>query len=550
MRLRRQLSLCSFTSLLPCAHQTMDIDDEIEAAAAAAGNEPQSRAVIVAVLLSLLLLAAELSNASVDPWRVRPVPVIPSATALSSLPACNRSLHWQLVVDTGFGHQVLSALLAAAFASFTGRAFFLHSNDFAYGSWAAFSLSLESQPAFYAPAASQLSPRQMLEASEEELSDEQPVLDALSASCPGQAVAVSPGSEGRVPHQPTSLCLPPLASDIVPYSGEDAGRDAHVSARPSSRAAVQSSRVLLQWRDERLPCGAPALFFLLRRRLRALLRPTPAIACQALRLMQRWSLRGKLPLPPLLPDFAAAAASPSSSSSSSSRRFIALHVRRGDKPTDVSSQTRARHELDYAELSRYLRAAEGVIAADAALNRSWPLMTRESLQANRSRWQLTEEAAALCLRWWDAEQRRALQSLPQPQVLLVSDDAALAANISLQRPCWRWMTTSQQERWSTRSRSWIPAAKARPGWELPASPAAALRGHWQQAFNAQPAAVRLSATASLLVDLLLLSAADYVVLTLSSYLGQLVALSRGWRDAAVQGRLISLDVALLTWKLL
>jgi hypothetical protein len=110
------------------------------------------------------------------------------------------------------------------------------------------------------------------------------------------------------------------------------------------------------------------------------------------------------------------------------------------------------------------------------------------------------------------------------------------------------MATSQQERWSTRSMSWIPVAKARPGWELPASRAAASSGHWQQSFNTQPAAVRLSAMASLLVDVLLLCTADYVVLTLSSHLGQLVALSRGWQDAAVQRRVVSIDTPLYSWQ--
>ena len=577
----------------------------------------------------------------------------PEASSLSRLPVCGRSLHWQLLSYSGFGSQLTSILASANFARMTGRAFFLHSDKFAYGAWAEFFVTQVEQPRHWAVMPEPRSYSRIaallhdtaatnnslpVQFGVEELMDQWPIAasaphptpldpreeDAISFDAFMSALqrrrlqAAADGSTARHPFgsgvcafalQPdllshprarsVPLCRspPPAAISnyawprLFPSSNSSLVEDAvaHVSATLLDGHGLHSMSGLQLWRhsamqlhnialppqradsvdgssDEGAASAARLLsliggvnpeFFWSRRRLRSVFSLKSCFSCQAERLMRRWNIRGKLDsddlsdvassrsnLSALFPSAyspASAAASASSSPApsaawSSRRRYVAIHLRRGDKEAEL----RNIHHLEYAAVTRYVTAAEAFIAAHAQLNASWPLMTRAAVRANcsASLWQLADQQTAdLCAAWWE-QQDDALQ-LPQPHVLAVSDDPASYATLRRGRPCWRWMFPSEHELWAAERREWQPAS---------ARPAVPKGGHQQWTFNSQPEAVRLSATASVLVDLLLLSMADCVVLTLSSNIGRMVALSRGWWDVWVEHRLSSLDELVQNWR--
>ena len=261
---------------------------------------------------------------------------------------------------------------------------------------------------------------------------------------------------------------------------------------------------------------APALFFWHRRHLRSLLSLRPSLRCQAQRLLQRWSLTAKL----------------RHGEEEGGSRYVGVHVRRGDKKVELDTRL--------AELERYAQAVERVSEDDGRLLRSWPVMGAANC-SDASLWRWEQPwAAPMCSAWWRLQPEGA--SLHQPHVVLVSDDLTALHGLIRARPCWRWLAPALHERWDAEAEQWRAPARGA------ADSAAEGTGHQQWAFNDQPPALREASTHALLVELVLLSEAERVVLTGSSNLGRTVVLSRGWWDAHVQRRVLSLDEAVEEWR--
>ena len=585
----------------------------------------------------LLLPWTDSSNRSVPAfWE-------PSTSSLSRLPVCERSFHWRLLSYSGFGSQLTSILASANFARMTGRAYFLHSDQFAYGRWYEFFVTVNEQQLQYA---TQPEPRDYPRIAAslndatatnnslpvafgvEELMDQWPIaasaphptpLDPreeaalsfdsfvaslqqrrLEAAADGSAAAHAFGSSvcafalqpDLLSHpraRSVSLCRPPPSASLVSYqwptlypaSNESAVADAvaHVSATLVDGGGLHSLHGTQLWRHSTMQArniaapsggdpssadrllsllgGVNPMFFWSRRRLRSMFSPKASITCQAERLLRRWSIRPKLDLDEsddiavsrsnlssLFPSaFPVVTTAPSTATATSPpttrRRYVGIHLRRGDKEGELKNV----HHLEYATVSRYVDAAEAFIGSEARLNASWPVMTKAAVLADHSasRWQLLDQPTAdSCAAWW-RQQDDALQ-LPQPHVVAVSDDPASYVTLRQYRPCWRWMFPAEHEFWSAEGREWRPASDRQQ------AAAGNTGGHSQWTFNGEPEAKRLSATAGVLIDMLLLSMADCVVLTLSSNIGRMVALSRGWWDVHVERRLTSLDELVDKWR--
>ena len=340
------------------------------------------------------------------------------------------------------------------------------------------------------------------------------------------------------------------------------------------RSALQPSTIdatpKVQAQVHRLLAPLPALFFWHRRTLRSLLTLRASIRCHVQRLMDRWRLTPKLDfanaqhrslsrqnLTGLIAPAAAVAAAaahrlraspisfvhPSTASSPAPTplsRFVCVHVRRGDKAVELEDVTKA----EFGDLERYVVAVERVAERDERLRRSWPTMsagncTDPSLFSFAVPW-----AASMCKAWWRLQEEG--QLLQQPHVVVVSDDAAAFHGLLRARPCWQWLTPSLHERWDVvegrwREREEGAAAGPSVGWVEGG-------GHEQWQFNSRDAAVRESATHSLLVELSLLSVADHAVVTLSSNIGRTAMLSRGAWDALVEQRLTSVDEPVEQWR--
>ena len=317
---------------------------------------------------------------------------------------------------------------------------------------------------------------------------------------------------------------------------------------------------------QRLLAPVPPLFFWHRRHLRSLLALRPSIRCQAQRLMDRWGLTPKLdfsqaqhrdssrrnltallatakpapqPSPAPLPPPSTTPLAPAASRA----RFVALHVRRGDKAVELEGVSKAA----FGDLERYAVAVEEVARGDKQLRGSWPLMSA----ANSSDAALFSFAlpwaAGMCRQWWRLQEEGLI--IRQPHVVLLSDDPAAFHGLMRARPCWQWLTPQLHERWNVSEQRWkeredgpaASAADATLGWTEGG-------GHEQWSFNALDAQQREASTHSLLLELALLSLADHAVLTLSSNLGRMTALSRGAWDALVERRVTSLDEAMEQWR--
>jgi hypothetical protein len=244
-------------------------------------------------------------------------------------------------------------------------------------------------------------------------------------------------------------------------------------------------------------------------------------------------------------------------------RFIAVHIRRGDK---ISS-----HEMKVIRLVDYINKIEETIAKDNRLTSSWPLYSsilEKSTVRHLSiacKLQLAESASVLSSnKSANSNSTRSFEEWRQPQILLASDDPLTLYYVQKLRPCWNWLTVDQipplqdfipsgiRENITSRvlssslhtsalstsmiQRELYKALVSDPSIEDAASKN--FMNNWMQ-FHAHlnesqwivlPVQERIRQSQSLLVECMFLSIADHSIVTYSSNIGRLIALSRGWRD--------------------
>ena len=171
--------------------------------------------------------------------------------------------------------------------------------------------------------------------------------------------------------------------------------------------------------------------------------------------------------------------------------WVAVHIRRQDKG----------NEATVIDLSNYTAAVRDVLATDPELGRSFPPFP-------------SHLTAASCTPAWIPG-----PGVRWPQVALMTDEPAVVEELRrLVRGCWNVVTAFEP------APSLIRRDDFSQGW---------WSGRMKEEFT-----VRLA------VELVLLSEADYAVLTLSSNVGLMVQLSRGWQDSVWEGRVRSLDQAM------
>ena len=109
----------------------------------------------------------------------------------------------------------------------------------------------------------------------------------------------------------------------------------------------------------------------------------------------------------------------------------------------------------------------------------------------------------------------------QVQVLVLSDDSSVVAAFEQLRPCWRFVTAFAHE--------------------------PALVRVVDQSQDSLPSTLKRKSAERLMTEPILATEAEYAVVTYSSNIGRLVALSRGWVDSHWEKRVISLDVPWYSW---
>ena len=179
------------------------------------------------------------------------------------------------------------------------------------------------------------------------------------------------------------------------------------------------------------------------------------------------------------------------------RRYIGVHVRRGDKVKSLGMKESA----DVAPF--YIRTV--LEALNTSTLHSLHPFALTSIQSRTP-----SSLTSACLEMGE----EAL--LPQPDVVLVSDDHSVYETMPLLAPCWRWH---------------FPFVGEGRG----------LGGHQQQRFDGMELEEREEVTLDFVCQLMALVLADEVVVTYSSNVGRLIATIRGWQDSQVEHRVHSLD---------
>ena len=180
------------------------------------------------------------------------------------------------------------------------------------------------------------------------------------------------------------------------------------------------------------------------------------------------------------------------------RRYIGVHVRRGDKVQSLKMSRNADVGPVYIQAIHHL------------LNSSLAHLTQPTPPSpSTSPSPLTDACTALG------------PASPQPDVVLVSDDPAVYSSLPQLAPCFRWH---------------FPFAAT--GAEAVSRVSG---GHDQVVFDSLELGEREALTRDFLCQLLTLVLADYAVVTYSSNVGRLVATLRGWHDSHVERRVRSID---------
>ena len=269
----------------------------------------------------------------------------------------------------------------------------------------------------------------------------------------------------------------------------------HPHALPAATAErlhwLSNGSILVRYEGEGEPpllLPAPPLLFVEKQRIfHDLLILRPEYRSQAADVLQRlgWTTRSSLWEAAWRRHSAQAAPVPSASSGSSSRPYLAFHVRRQDKSVEFKEMP----------LSVFIAAAERVVSNDLQLQQAFGVVSSSSCLPTR-------EANA------SAEQYAV-------QLMLLTDDDSTLAELRRLRPCWRVETPFPAEPGMVRKGDGQVAQQS---------------SHWKQEMARR-----------LLVSLVLLTEADYAIVTFSSNIGRLVALARGWVDFSWAGRTVSLD---------
>ena len=244
--------------------------------------------------------------------------------------------------------------------------------------------------------------------------------------------------------------------------------------------------------------AAPAYLLMKRRYLRWLIQPVPTVRERVAAWLQQRGLRVKLSLDEWRQMRGRGSAV--GGARVRGRRYVAVHVRRGDKLRSL----KVRKDADPSAF--FLRAVRDIVNASAALA---AVVSDGAFVAPST--VISEACAAL----------GSQAALPQPDVVLVSDDATVYSTLPLLAPCWRWH---------------FPF-----GGPAHISDRPSTGGHDQSTFDVMELAERESAAMNFLCQLMTLVLADHAVVTYSSNVGRLVATIRGWQDSHVERRVHSLD---------
>ena len=169
--------------------------------------------------------------------------------------------------------------------------------------------------------------------------------------------------------------------------------------------------------------------------------------------------------------------------------YIGVQVRRQDKKTEAAP----------VSAERYVQEVEDILAQDELLVASFPRLNRTALPSCNAALSDTGEEPAV------------------PQLLLLSDDPDVHLEFQQLRPCFHWIID--------------PAGEYYPPFIR--------RGDTD--WNSLDSESRKEQTQKLIVELTLLSEADYVIMTMSSNLARVFAPNRGWADWAWERRMRSVD---------
>ena len=236
---------------------------------------------------------------------------------------------------------------------------------------------------------------------------------------------------------------------------------------------------------------APRVFYLKQRLLRDQFVVRPELRQEARQLLQRWGLRLRSEVREALWTHIARNA-PSADSPAVVRAVpgiagIACHIRRRDKAREAAA----------VPVARYVQAIEELLAADADLRAGFLSLQRSSADAS-------------CAAAGNASHALSVQ------VIVLTDDGSAVQELRGLRPCWSFLHPfpfqSELARVSDVEMVKLPLESKR------------------------------TMARRLLVELLLLSEVDYAVVTHSSNIGRITAVSRGWPDSEWERRVVSIDV--------